>query len=431
MFLFLFLNDSASGALRVHSSADFVAPVWEAKGCGYGESFLSPKFQPNKTPNSDFCVKEIRAFIAGPLIGGNGTRRLCLVLRNVKGDVHLYSASNGIASIAFCRENIGKVCRASIESEKHILKLKRKGMIKVDDVDYDDKGFQYNTLHRFKNISGNSGLFSAGAKPLWFVAERGSPMILQQRLRFAAAGSPRPVTSFCVDSGTGSFLTIHERIGRVGSQRLTIYTGLGDALSESGFLPGGGLYACKIPLGVTVRQVSFINDDATALNGHPLYAMIVSRHTEQDQSDLFDDGLTPEERQKIQEEREAVKTRRQVEADLGGFDVEQEWVEEIERDDVFEINKNLGGAPSISKEHHEVWLVDANGWKVRDRFLLDEYEHALSLQVLSLSEVSAVIPLLPYYKYPLPNFCSFLCFANDIRYSKIKKSPMMGIPIMW
>ena len=44
-----------------------------------------------------------------------------------------------------------------------------------------------------------------------------------------------------------------------------------------------------------------------------------------DLSNLNDDGLTPEERQRIVEEKENAKIKRQVEADLGGFDIEQEW----------------------------------------------------------------------------------------------------------
>lgn len=52
---------------------------------------------------------------------------------------------------------------------------------------------------------------------------------------------------------------------------------------------------------------------------------MVSREVETDLSNLNDDGLTPEERQRIVEEKENAKIKRQVEADLGGFDIEQEW----------------------------------------------------------------------------------------------------------
>lgn len=52
---------------------------------------------------------------------------------------------------------------------------------------------------------------------------------------------------------------------------------------------------------------------------------MVSREVETDLSNLNDDGLTPEERQRIAEEKENAKIKRQVEADLGGFDIEQEW----------------------------------------------------------------------------------------------------------
>jgi cleavage and polyadenylation specificity factor subunit 1 len=116
--------------------------------------------------------------------------------------------------------------------------------------------------------------------------------------------------------------------------------------------------------------------------------MIISRDFEASQSHLNDDGLTPEERNKIKAEKEAEKTRRQVEADLAGVDhIEQEWVEEIERDDYFEVKIHLGGAPPIPKSTYEVWLVNGNGWKVLDRYELGECDKALSLLAAPLTEV--------------------------------------------
>ena len=70
----------------------------------------------------------------------------------------------------------------------------------------------------------------------------------------------------------------------------------------------------------------------------PLYAALVSREVEAEQGALNDDGLTREERQRMKAEKDKERTARQVEADLGGFDVEQEWVEEIERDDYFKVD---------------------------------------------------------------------------------------------
>ena len=141
---------------------------------------------------------------------------------------------------------------------------------------------------------------------------------------------------------------------------------------------------------MTVRQVQFIDDASVSSAARPLYALLISREIEEDQGLLDDDGLSPEERQKIKDEKEKEKTRRQVEADLGGFDVEQEWVEEIERDDYFEIDSTLGRAPPLPKRVFEVWLVDAaSGWNVIDSYQLKETEHGASMEVMSLSEVSS------------------------------------------
>lgn len=158
--------------------------------------------------------------------------------------------------------------------------------------------------------------------------------------------------------------------------------------SAHGLMPGGGLFVQKIPLGVTVRRIQFIDDHDASPGSSPLYAVLVSREIETDLSDLNDDGLTPEERQRILEDRENEKIKRQVEADLGGFDIEQEWVEEIERENCFKIDTSLGGAPPIKKAAYSLWIVDASsGWVVVDSHELEEYEHAMSMEVMHLSEV--------------------------------------------
>lgn len=165
---------------------------------------------------------------------------------------------------------------------------------------------------------------------------------------------------------------------------------LSDIFAPLGLFPGGGLCVQKVPFGVTVRQIQFIDDAAVSSAARPLYALLISREIEEDQGLLDDDGLSSEERQKIKDEKEKEKTRRQVEADLGGFDVEQEWVEEIERDDYFEIDPTLGKAPPLPKRVFEVWLVDAaSGWNVIDSYQLKETEHGASMEVMSLSEVSS------------------------------------------
>jgi len=131
---------------------------------------------------------------------------------------------------------------------------------------------------------------------------------------------------------------------------------LSDVFTTHGLLPGGGLSVKKIPLGVTVRQIEYVSDPAVSTPAHPVYALLISRELDSDLSHLNDDGLSPEQRQEAKEEKERRRRAKQVEADLGGFDMEQEWVEEIERDDCFEIEKRYGGAPPIPKSVYEVWV---------------------------------------------------------------------------
>lgn len=194
-------------------------------------------------------------------------------------------------------------------------------------------------------------------------------------------------------AGDGGFLTIHERVGRVGSQRISLFSGLSSIFTPLGLLPGGQLTLQKLPLGATVRSVQPLSDPAASTASHPLYAVLVSRETESDQSSLNDDGLTPEERRKNREEKEAARTQRQVEADLGGFDVEQEWVEEIEREDCLGVEVGLGGAPPVPTRVYELWLVDAGAgddgkeWTVVDMFQLDEWEHGMCMTVMPLTEL--------------------------------------------
>lgn len=155
-----------------------------------------------------------------------------------------------------------------------------------------------------------------------------------------------------------------------------------------GLIPGGGFFIEKIPMGVTVRGIRFI-DYPDVCGTQPLYAILVSREIEEDLSNLNDDGLTDEERAQITEDKESAKIKRQVEADLGGFDMEQEWVEEIQRENCFKVDTDLGGAPPMGRSAYSMWIVDASrGWVVMDSFELDESEHGLAMEVMHLSEVS-------------------------------------------
>ena len=284
------------------------------------------------------------------------------------------------------RHTLDLVSRASQEQGRHRTKLSRKGII-AKPGNSPKSLFDYNRLLNFSGISGQDGLFVMSPRPFWVVAERGCPTVLFHRTRHSApaGGSLRNVNGFC-PIGEGQFLTLHERVGRVGSQRLTFFRGISKVFSKQGLLTGDGMSFERKNFGVTVRRIEFIDDPTISTGDHPLYAVLVSREMEVDQSYLNDDGLTPEEREQAKREKEEEKTKRQVEADLGGFDFEHEWVEEITREDIFQVDQGLGGAPPIFKEAHSLWIVDAaNDWKVVDSFDFEEYEHGMTLKVMHLS----------------------------------------------
>lgn len=179
-------------------------------------------------------------------------------------------------------------------------------------------------------------------------------------------------------------------------------------LSPHCFFPGGGLCVEKIPFGVTVRAIHFLDDSSVSSGTHPLYAVLISRELESDQSILNDDGLPLEERRRKKEEEKSERVKRQVEADLGGFDLEQEWVEEIEREDCFEVDMSFGGAPPIQKRAYALWVVDAsNKWSVVDSHEFEEFEHAMSMEVMSLTEVRDCCVLFHHGRLRLT-----LCFAR-------------------
>jgi hypothetical protein len=131
---------------------------------------------------------------------------------------------------------------------------------------------------------------------------------------------------------------------------------LSDVFTTHGILTGKGTCVEKIPLGVTVRRIEYIDDPSISNVAHPIFAMLVSREVDVVQSNLINDGLTEQQRNQIKEEKERQKMAKQVEADLGGFDIEHEWVEQIERDDCFEIEKRYGGPPSIPQSRYELWV---------------------------------------------------------------------------
>jgi len=407
-----------SGSLEIYdndellASPDGASPIWEAEGCSQGTPILgqSSGVSTIRLPeHHEVEVSEIRFFVAGPSlqpesINGIDTdkdswmlRSLCILVDTSQGDLHLYSGSKRRSNknrLEFARVPLSNVSRPSEEAGRHLVKLRRKGIVPQADQAADN--FRHNRLHRFCDISSQDGLFAATPRPLWFVTERGAPTIVAHKSRHVspAGGRPTPVCGFLSSmpsvfrNASSGFITMHERIGRVGSQRLTLYNGLWDVFAPHGLLPGG-CSVQKVPLGVTVRHIEFIDDASISTTSRPVYAMIVSHEIEGDQSYMNDDGLSDEERQRLRDETEAAKVRKQVEADLGGFDMEQEWVEEIEREDCFTVDSKLGLAPSIPSRKYELWIVDASSsqWKVLDKYQLDEHEHGTALKVMFLTDV--------------------------------------------
>ena len=55
-----------------------------------------------------------------------------------------------------------------------------------------------------------------------------------------------------------------------------------------------------------------------------------------------------------------------------GFEVENEWVEEIEREDCFEVEKKYGGAPPIPGRVYEIWVRNIHVNVVTFVFLLND-----------------------------------------------------------
>ena len=91
---------------------------------------------------------------------------------------------------------------------------------------------------------------------------------------------------------------------------MTLFDGVLNLASKNSLLPGGGLFVEKIPFGVTVRKIQFIDDGHPSTGSVPLYAVLVSREFDADLSKLNDDGLSAEERQQIADEKENAKIQR-------------------------------------------------------------------------------------------------------------------------
>lgn len=378
---------------QVAEANNSVAQCWTTGGAASGLSVLGKNVTAKlRQPHShDVSVTEMRLFMCGENSGESAPfSRLCMALKTSHGDLTLYKLTRDVNDEPqlFRRVDLRMVARPSREQEKHRMKLVRKGMVSKS-TNESKFAFSHNSLVRFSRLSGLEGLFYAGHRPVWIVGDRGQPAVISHQVRHAApaGGKPKPMVGFC-SLDNGQFLTLHERVGRVGSERLTIFRGLSDALqgNRKGFVAGGNILE-KIPFGVTVRRIVFIDDQTASTGQHPLFAVLISREEELDQSAINSDGLSDEERMLIKQEKEKARIAKQVEADLGGFDVDEEWVEEIERENVFEIKKDIGGAPPLLQSIYSLWIVDAaNNWMVVDSYELGEHEHGIDLKFMHLTE---------------------------------------------
>ena len=408
-YLAIFRQSGAMELYVVEETPGRLSRCWVCFGSERGLSLLLPSddASPFPPPRSHTVkIDEARFFFCGPSSSqpeqsnSSYLRSLCLALSTSNGDFFLYTVKRqpvGQRRLTFEREQLKTVCRRTQEQTRHRTKLMKKGIIPHDEAS--SNHYSCTTLFRFNDISGQDGLFAALPQPKWIVSERGKAVILNHRTRQAApaGGKLAPVSGFCAPLPVGGFLTLHERVGRFGSQRLTMYRGIantaarttGSNISQAraAMIPGGGLYVERIAIGVTVREIKLIEGDGLSTGDHPLYVILVSRELEVDQSAQNDDGMTQEEREQAEREKEEARIQRQVEADLGGFDVEQEWVDEIVRDDVFHVDTDLGGAPPVQREFYSLWIVDAaDEWRVVDSYDLEEFEHGLTLQVISLTD---------------------------------------------
>lgn len=248
-------NDDVLGSPLIEYSSPTstaVLPIWEASGCSHGTAILGQSSSPSggvnirRPAHHDVEAAEIRLFVAGPSLAAGFSdgmidaenmdswmlRSLCILVDTSLGDLHLYSGSKRRSNgnrLEFARVPLSNVSRPSEESGRHLIKLRRKGIVPASST---AAAFRQNRLHRFHNVSSQDGLFAATPRPLWFVSERGAPTVVSHKSRHVspAGGRPVPVSGFCtsmpsVFQNDNGFLTMHERIGRVGSQRLTLYNG--------------------------------------------------------------------------------------------------------------------------------------------------------------------------------------------------------------
>lgn len=370
--------------------------VWRSMGCGLGcdvlkaensEELIYPRFH-------KVSATEIRFFECGLSVNSIEEAfgsSLCLGVKLDNGDFYLYRCNTN-RRLSFERVPLGTVAREGDEAKRHRMKLIRRKILSKDAVSTDT--FKPISLHRFDRISGRKGLFASLSRPHWVIGENGVPSVLYHRMRHSspAGATDSPIVGFCPgilgqQGNSTGFLSIHARVGRVGSQRITVFEGLGTGVERSSSTISAGSLVERKLLGVTVRAIEFINDALFSTASAPLYAVLVSKEIENDQRSLNTDEMTEEERLEIEEKKEAALIKRQVEADLGGYEMDNEFVEEIGRENCFAVDQELGGAPPAPGEKYSLWIVNgADDFKVLDSFDLEENEFGLCLSIMELSE---------------------------------------------
>lgn len=219
------LAPSSSPLIEFPSSSSASLPIWQSNGCSHGTAILgeSPSSVHTRRPENEVEGSEIRFFVAGPSLlssesisGGTAEgrrqadaekdawmlRSLCLLVDTSYGDLHLYSASKRLSSnglrLEFSRVPLSNVTRPSEEQNRHLTKLRRKGIVPPSSAAAAEV-FRPNRLIRFCRISGEDGLFAATPRPLWFVAERGAMTVVSHKSRHVSPAGTRPVpiSGFC------------------------------------------------------------------------------------------------------------------------------------------------------------------------------------------------------------------------------------------
>lgn len=392
----------ASGVLEVFSAS---APVFDSTTCLWRSTSKnindSPRFlfseqkQGVTTIDSSSGVplaKEISFFVAGAVNTGiSELRSFYLVVCTGHGDLVLYCAKKSSGhDVVFTRVNVDVITRMTKAVERFAMRMKAKH----GEGTGEGEVFQYQPplLNRFKNISGHSGVFVSGARPCWIVNERGAAILLPHKMRHVAPGQPRPLTSFC-ESIDDDFITLHQRCGVDAGgeqQRLTFFRSLDDVLQTDGLLPGGGLCARKVILGVSVLKVEFVSAPEVSSNEHPLYVLLVSVEQPRDMSAERDNSgtifETEENRWKKKQEKNINRLERAIDSDLQGHDNDIAWMKDLAYDQYLDCNPHTGTAPLLPLTKHQIWLVSANKWEVIQKLPLEKYEIGNCLKVLHLSE---------------------------------------------